>query len=350
MAALLCFWKAACHMEMLKGQQTELKFAAWGQQEGMDYIGARTAQEENLLREEPLEFVSWTQMDGMQAYCAELGNLEECASLILCGRSDLLFPGYTVLDLEMQEYCLISSALSEKLFGGNDTAGLMVEVQGQKREVLDVIDSEDAFVVYEAGEMETCLFDRAAVRCVPGKISKTAEGFQQLCGAWEQVDDRILVWAAQAGCFLIPLTVWIFLLCYVRANVRETDGVRIMEFSLDDAACSEAGSGFSAGRTYVEEEKAARAESRIWKMVFYLLLTGGIGLLVLKLRIPEDMIPAKWSDFGFWAEYGKKMGKAFRVLVQTGKRIPDMGMLREFAGAVWWAGAAGMVVVVGMRT
>lgn len=202
---------------MLKGQQLELKFAASGQQSGVDYMSVRTAQEENLNREDPLEFVNWTQVDGIQVSSVNLGSMEECASMILCGRLDLLFPGYVVLDLEMQEYYLISSALSEKLSGGNDRIGLTVEVQGRKLEVLDVIDSEETFLVYETGT----------------------------------------------------------------------------------------------------------------------------GLLVSKIQIPEDMIPAKWSDFGFWVEYGKKMERAFWVLVQTEKRIPDMVMIKEFVGAVWWAGVTG---------
>lgn len=304
---LLCFMKAVCYAEILKEQLFELKFVASGQQERMDYIGARKAQEENLNQENPLEFVNWTQTEGMQISFPELGTGEVCAALLLCGRSDLLFPGYAVLDLEMQEYCLISSTLSEKLFGGDDTVGLMVEIQGRQLEVLDIVDSEETFLVYEAGGKDTFLFDRASVRCVSGKISKAAEGYQQLCGGgWEQMESRILVWGAQAVCFLVPFILWIFLICNMSAN---------------------------AG-------KDARAERMVWKVLSYVLIVGGIILLISKIQIPDDMIPAKWSDFSFWAEYGKKLGASCEILVRSEKKIPDMQMLKEFGRTLQWGGAA----------
>ena len=122
-------------------------------------------QEENRKRDAPLEFVNWTQMDGLLVSASGLGTVEECDVLLPCGRSDLLFPGYAVLDMETQNSCLISSALSGRLFGGENTSGLIVEVQNRKLEVLDVIDSGEAFLVYEEGEKDTTSFDRASVEC-----------------------------------------------------------------------------------------------------------------------------------------------------------------------------------------
>ena len=232
-------------------------------------------QEENRKRDAPLEFVNWTQMDGLLVSASGLGTVEECDVLLPCGRSDLLFPGYAVLDMETQNSCLISSALSGRLFGGENTSGLIVEVQNRKLEVLDVIDSGEAFLVYEAGEKDTTSFDRATVECASGEFSKAAGSYQQLCGEWNRMETRIFVWTAQAACILVPGILWIYLFYLIKK--------------------------------YAKEKNVCRIEKIIWKLFLYLLLVGGIIFLLQKIHIPEDMIPSKWSVPDFWMEYGKKL-------------------------------------------
>lgn len=309
MAVMLCFMKAACHTENLKGQLGVFHFAASGRQGGVDCASAGLAQEQNLEQDALPEFVNWTQTDGVQAVSSAAGSAEDCAALLLCGRSDLLFPGYAVLDLEARNDCLISSTLSERLFGGADTRGLTVEVQGRKLEVLDVIDSEEAFLVYEAGENEVCLLDRAAVRCVSGRLGKTEEGYRKLCGEWERMESRVLIWTARGACLLVPCILWIFLVRYCMCMPQ------------------------SAGRMGL-------AEKNIWKLLSGLLLAGGTLILIRKIRIPEDMIPTEWSDFEFWAEYGKKLGASCRTLLRSEKKIPDLPVWREFFRAMQWAAGA----------
>ena len=112
---LLCFANAVRSAEFVKLQMSELEFVSPGQKGALDYAGARSVWEENQKREHPLEYVNWTQTDGVQVSAPGLGTAEECSALFLCGRSDLLFPGYAVLDAESRYGCLLSSALSGKL-------------------------------------------------------------------------------------------------------------------------------------------------------------------------------------------------------------------------------------------
>lgn len=335
---LLCFMEAVRHAENLKDQLWVFHFTACGQQGGMDPSGARLAQEQNLKQEMPLEFVNWTQADGIQITAPALGTMEECAALLLCGRSDLLFPGYAVLDMEIQDSCLISSTLSAKLFGGADTRGLTVEVQGWPLEVLDVIDSEEAFLAYEAGENDVCLLDRAAVRSVPEGPGNVAERYQQLCGEWERMEDRALVWITQGMCFLIPFILWIFLIRYFREAARQAD----MAAASTNEACGVDGNLDRPNVRFMSlgDTRYHRMEKIIWRIFSYLLLAGGILLLIQWIRIPEDMIPAKWSDFEFWSEYGKRLGTACQALIRSEKKIPDLPVMGEFVRALLWAAGA----------
>ena len=83
-----------------------------------------------------------------------------------------------------------------------------------------------------------------------------------------------------------------------------------------------------------------RMEKIIWRIFSYLLLAGGILLLIQWIRIPEDMIPAKWSDFEFWSEYGKRLGTACQALIRSEKKIPDLPVMGEFVRALLWAAGA----------
>lgn len=362
-ATLLAFSKAVRHGEVLKAQASDLEFTASNRQGELDYAGAMSAREENRMRDRPLEYVNWMQTDGGQVYAPGLGTAEECSILLLLGRSDLLFPGYAVLDVDSRYGCLLSSALSGRLFGGKDTEGLAVEVQGRELEVLDVIDSEEVFLVCEAEENDLCSFDRASVNCISGDIGKTEESYQQLCGGWERMETRVPVWVAQGAWFLVPCILWIFLLCYCRemsrrgrqrnqASNKQSNRPVGQRYQASNRQSNrpvgqrkqaygqprQAGrwSGKAAGRM----DRADRIENIIWVSMLYLLLAGGILLVVRKVRIPEDMIPTKWSDFNFWTEYGKKLGASCRMLVRSGKKIPDIPAIKEFVKTLQWAAAA----------
>lgn len=322
-AALLCFSKAVRHEEALKAQASDLDFTVSGREGALDYAGAMSVREANQKREYPLEYVNWTQTDGVQVSAPGLGTAEACSVLFVLGRSDLLFSGCAVLDAQSRHGCLLSAGLSGRLFGGKDTKGLTVEVQGRELEVLDVVDSEEAFLVCEAEENDACSFDRTTVRCISGAIGKTEEGYQQLCGGWERMETRVPVWAAQGACFLVPCILWGFLLYYCAKMSRSARGAK-------PAGGRE---GQAAGRT-------GRIEKMIWTSMLYLLLAGGILLLIRVVRIPEDMIPARWSDFGFWEEYGKKLAVSCQALIRSGKKIPDIPAMKEFVKALQWAMAA----------
>ena len=318
---LLCFANAVRSAEFVKLQMSELEFVSPGQKGALDYAGARSVWEENQKREHPLEYVNWTQTDGVQVSAPGLGTAEECSALFLCGRSDLLFPGYAVLDVESRYGCLLSSALSGKLFGGKDTKGLTVEAQGRTLKVLDVIESREVFLVCEAGENDPCNFDRAAVSCRSGEIGKTEESYQQLCGGWKRMESRVLVWVTQSACFLIPCILWIYLAYYCAEML------------------------WTARRS----ERADRMEKIIWTFLLYLVLAGGILVLIRGVQIPEDMIPTKWSDFEFWTEYGKKLGASCRLLIWSEKKIPDFPIWKEFARTLRWAAGAAAGEAVFLR-
>ena len=271
-------------------------------------MGAEAAWKENMERSVPLEYVNWTQEEGIQSASPELGTTEECRALLLYGRSDLLFPGCTVLDAESTDSCLLSSALSEKLFGGKDTIGLTVSVQERKLEVRDIIESEEPFIAYEAGEQDVCSFDRGTVRYAPGEYSKTVEAAGQLFGEWKLADTRILVWTARIACFVMPCILCLSLLLMIRK--------------------------------YAKGANMSVREKMLWEGLMYLFLAGVFFFLLRKMQIPEDMIPTKWSDFDFWAEYGEKLKDSCQVLIQTEKKIPDLLLVGEYVRALGWGAAA----------
>ena len=124
----------------------------------------------------------------------------------------------------------------------------------------------------------------------------------------------MLAWITQGMYGLVPCILWIYLICYCRRMLRNVRGT----------------AGGCGGR----------AERIFWKIFLYVLLAGGILLLIQRIGIPEDMIPAKWPDFEFWTEYGKRLGASCRTLIWSEKKIPDIPIWKEFARAILWGTGA----------
>lgn len=135
------------------------------------------------------------------------------------------------------------------------------------------------------------------------------------------MESRVLVWVTQSACFLIPCILWIYLAYYCAEMLR----------------------------TARRFERADRMEKIIWTFLLYLVLAGGILVLIRGVQIPEDMIPTKWSDFEFWTEYGKKLGASCRLLIWSEKKIPDFPIWKEFARTLQWAAGAAAGEAVFLR-
>lgn len=305
---LVCIflYRAVYSRQIFENKTEILQFTA-EQYEGLDYETAKQVQTENEKSEYPIEFVNWTQIDAQRILSVQLEKEIDAAFIVLYGRSDLLFPGVPVLSAGDTEECLISSSLSEKLFGNENTIGLQVATSNRTFEVKGIIESKDSFLVYEADESDTILLDRASAATF-GDVEKTKENYRKLCGEWEVVDYPLLgytSWFVYTAAICFPICCILFL---VRKYGKE------------------------AGRQNPEGW-----EKIIWKILFWLILIFALWVVFHNISIPEDMIPSKWSDFEFWSELTDHKKAAAELLETMEKKIPDLPYWMLFRTAMLYS-------------
>ena len=254
----------------------------------------RTEQEQK----QPREFAAWSQENEVKAENVDLARTHTVATVAVCGRSDLILEGTARLDADDRDGCLIDANTAQKLFGNTNVIGLSVELSGKKKTIRGILyDTEDT-VVYEESSSDA-KFTNLTVS-TGGSISY--ENLRQDFMARHALDGKFvrmdtLGWILGLLVLMIPLVL----------------GCRLLMRCLQAAAAyrRERGGLFLLAATAV------------CAVLFFWLIVGQISL-------PADMIPTKWSDFGFWSDFLQKERQSLLLLLLTEKQKPLQGFIESF--------------------
>lgn len=262
---------------------------------GQDVAEIRSTEEE---QKQPREFTAWNQENNIKIENSNLARTHTVAAVIACGRSDLILEGTARLDMDDHDGCLIDANTAQKLFGNTNIVGLSVEVGGKKKIIRGILyDAEDT-VLYEAGGAKQ-EFTNLTVK-LDGNMSY--ENLRQDFMARHALNGKFvrmntLGWILGSLVLLIPLILGcrLFMRCLQAAweYRQEREGIFLFAAAAACAACF-------------------------------------LGLLARQIRIPADMIPTKWSDFGFWSDLLEKERQSLLLLLLTEKQKPLQSFVESF--------------------
>lgn len=318
----ICYFTGIQDLRTLNEGTRTVTLISGGEQAGMDYESAKTAQEENEAKEDPMNFVTWGQNTKALISNKELGRQQEADILTAYGRTDLLFPGCAALDKKSTECCLISSELSVRLFGSSDTVGLYVSYQEELLEIIGIVKNQSPLLVRQINAEEVTVLDRATIGILNGgNPYQSIKTYQQSYGNWKLLDYNILSNITSALYLMVPFILGIFLLYTIKK--------------------------------YIDEAKQRRRERIIWYFILFITLVIFLWMLAKQISLPNDMIPDKWSDFGFWGQYWKKKKEAILLLIKTSKKMPEIQNVITFYKAFIKGGIAiigeTLVLIRGVR-
>ena len=156
--------------------------------------------------------------------------------------------------------CLISSGLAQKLYGAVNIIGQTIVCKNRKWSVRGVIKEEKSFLAVTTGKREATMTYLEVV----GEKKTPTHFIQQITAQIGITDisyqfDGSLVYAAARLLFGLP---FFFLLWQFRANTNR--------------------------------------KKIIWWALFFVWL-------MCFIRIPDSLIPSKWSDFDFWSRRAQEM-------------------------------------------
>lgn len=227
----------------------------------------------------------------------DLFRSADATVLALHGRSDLLFPEAPMLHAGSKTSCLISTVLANELFGTTDVTGLPVTYQEKQYEIAGIIEHKEYLFVYEPEEGEMSSFQRVVTKVKEQESRRVLEETLQMrYGSGKVLDYTWIKTILDIYLAVVPVGFSIFFLSTIWK--------------------------------YQKDSKSKR-EKCVWLFLFV-----GIGIVagfltIRNISIPVDMIPDRWSDFEFWADYADYQRENLARWMRMRKTVFDMRVVED---------------------
>lgn len=251
-------------------------------------------------QEEPVDFTMWTSMGKQQVSNADLGRSGQVPVIALCRRAELYLPQAMALGEEDENGCIIDQGTAQELFGSVNAVGCQVTVRGKVYEVREVLNGKERVLLLQ-GSGDDLAFSMVNLKHHrDGNSKEEALAFlmrYHLEG--EVVDGSVLLALGKGLLLLLPLLLEIQLLFLLYAEFKESRGSLQRHLLMGILIC------------------AAAAVFLYW--------------FLDAVSISKDMIPSRWSDFGFWTEKWKEKKNALLFFLQSAKSPGQMRQMTVFA-------------------
>ncbi|WP_343247227.1 ABC transporter permease [Diplocloster hominis] len=255
-------------------------------------------------REMPVLFTAWSQRKGTLAY-PEL-NRETTADLVyINGDSNLLTAGTNILTEDMKNGCLLSEDLALDLFGSTQVIGEKIKTDDESEYTVQGILTEGESLTGGeklAGGGKSAGGEKLAVLQADKNI--TADQISAAAGE-EQTDENASEFAMRLG--------------------LDDEMVPMQKYSdLAGAAISLLLVLIGGSMILPWLAELIRCRKQPFAAVFCLGLILLISLIFgkvsgIELKIPESMIPTRWSDFEFWGEWYRRSVKSWKSFLYVQK-------------------------------
>lgn len=258
------------------------------------------------------EFCIWAQKDAVTLTNKNLFREAQANAVLLCGNPEVLFEDCRLPAREDSQGCLIDEAAAWELFGSTQVVGKEIFYDRKSYVVRNVIEGEDMLFAFQVSKKEKSTQEQAeqAEESISlNRITMQKPADQSVVGlsaAWGNrygmevtvLDVELLRGIGGFCVLLLPITSCICLLCYLFHEWRQQ---KKLVLKIVPAAL-------------------------ILTVVFCFF-----ALLKSQVRIPDDYIPTRWSNFSFWQFLWEQKQEALRMLVQMPKADLDSGWIEAFS-------------------
>ena len=247
----------------------------------------------------------WAVERNLEVCNSGLGVKHKADCMMVYGARELVLPGKLAEGgygyFSERDSCMISRQLAMELFGAVQVTGKIVSCREQEFRIRGVFEDERPVILIPALEqdrLDYLLFDY-------GGDSKKAAGLEQILSAhgisreYVMLDGSIF-WAG-AGVFMI-VPFWFLSLSFVCKQIKKLTG---------EGNC----------RLFL-----------LLLCVIGITAAFGAGLKILEVKIPDSMIPTRWSEFSFWTGKFTELKEAVTMAGSSPFSLRGAVMLKK-AGA-----------------
>lgn len=283
------------NIEIYKSQLVIYNYYSTQKLNGSD---ALKLQEDNDERNSGGEsFVVWGQEEIGELKNNNNNNIIEAPVILISGRSDILFPSTSVLDIKNTEQCLIGKTTAYKLFGGSNVKGLKINYGEKQFEIAGVLDTIDEIFVYEANATTGAYLNHINIQSSSQKKSLVGEKFTKNFPG-----------------IILEYDILLFLLNIVKLIIPVALGGHILRSIY----------------SYIWESGKPYKEYVSWCICLIFVLCVWVWGIVHNLDFPQSLIPGKWSDFEFWTGRWKEISNSLKWIYMKQKTPIDLLFTRYY--------------------
>ncbi len=259
-------------------------------------------------RQEMLQFCIWGQEDAVTLTNKNLCRDVQANAVLLCGNPEVLFEDCRLPAKNDSQGCLIDEAAAWELFGSVQVVGKEIFYDGKSYVIRNVIAGKDMIFAFQVKNAAGSAQEQSGQSHSLNRITmqkpadKSVSDIYQIWGSYYGIDVSVLDVELLRGIggfcvLLLPITSCICLLCYLVYECRQ------------------------------QKKLILKVVPAALILITVLCL---FALFQSHVRIPDDYIPSRWSNFTFWEQLWKQKWEAVRMLVHMPKTYLDSGWIEAF--------------------
>ena len=267
--------------------------------------------------EPELAVVGWAEESLQSANNPDLGKIaSDLDVLIIKGSSNLLVKGSNLFADDL-EGCLIDNDTSYKLFGSSNCVGREIVYNDRTLIVRGILKGSKANIMIQATEDSSQVLDGLTIDGTGLTLNKI-EDFKVKFGINEMaINGDVYYMIAKFIALIFPIIALVLILIKVITSLFKSRNKPVL-VSL-----------------YVLMAIAS---------IFIFLKVANI-----KISIPLDMIPNKWSDFDFWSKMGKEYKEKFEYVLYMKKYGVDIYNIENLLKSVLYSIFTVILFVINLR-
>ena len=267
--------------------------------------------------EPELAVVGWAEESLQSANNLDLGKIaSDLDVLIIKGSSNLLVKGSNLFADDL-EGCLIDNDTSYKLFGSSNCVGREIVYNDRNLIVRGILKGSKANIMIQATEDSSQVLDGLTIDGTGLTLNKIEE-FKMKFGINEMaISGNIYYIIAKFIALIFPIITLVLILIKIITSLFKSRNKPVL-VSL-----------------YILMAIAS-------VFIFFKITN-------IKISIPLDMIPNKWSDFDFWSKMGKEYKEKFEYVLYMKKYGVDIYNIENLLKSVLYSIFTIILFVINLR-
>ena len=264
-----------------------------------------------------LAIVGWAEEALQSANNPDLGKTaSDLDVLTIKGSSNLLVKGSNLFTDDL-DGCLIDSDTSYKLFGSSNCVGREIVYNDRTLIVRGILKGCKANIMIQASEDPSQVLDGLTIDGTDLTLNKI-EDFKMMFGINEMaISGNIYYMVAKFIALMFPIIALALILIKVITSLFKSRNKPVL-------------------------------------VILYILMTIAsvfifFKITKIKISIPLDMIPNKWSDFDFWSKMGKEYKEKFEYVLYMKKYGVDIYNIENLLKSVLYSVFTIILFVINLR-